>query len=75
MYRLHIDKLKDAAARQGDTTRAAIFRRTGISESSVYRILSGESQPDLNSALRLAVAYGIAVEDLMELANTDSVVA
>nr|WSS66785.1 helix-turn-helix transcriptional regulator [Streptomyces sp. NBC_01177] len=66
MYRLRIDKLWKIAAEHGDTTRVAIHRRTGIAESSVYRILSGTSQPDLNSALRIAEAYGVRVEELME---------
>lgn len=66
MYRLRINKLWEIAAEHGDTTRVAIHRRTGIAESSVYRYVSGESQPDLNSALRLAATYGVHVEDLME---------
>ncbi|WP_328721787.1 helix-turn-helix transcriptional regulator [Streptomyces sp. NBC_00247] len=66
MYRLRIDKLRQIAAEHGDTTKHAIHRRTGIAESSCHRILNGQSQPDLNSALRLAAAYGVSVEELME---------
>ncbi|MZF56885.1 helix-turn-helix domain-containing protein [Streptomyces sp. SID5594] len=66
MYRLRVNRLREIAAQHGDTSPAAIARRTGIAESSVYRILSGASQPDLNSALRLANAYEITVEELME---------
>ena len=66
MYRLRIEKLRKIAALHGDTNSGAIHRRTGIAESSVYRYVSGQSQPDLNSALRLAAAYGVFVEDLMQ---------
>lgn len=66
MYRLRIHRLREIAAQHGDTSPAAIARTTGIAESSVYRILSGASQPDLISALRLAAAYEITVEELME---------
>lgn len=66
MYRLRIDKLRTIAAEHGDTTIHAIHRRTGISRSSAYRILYGQQQPDLNSALLLATGYGVPLEDLME---------
>lgn len=59
MFRLDVPKLLEAARRHGDRNGAAIYRRTGIAESSVYRILNGETQPDLNSAMRLAEAYDI----------------
>ncbi|NUU22815.1 MAG: helix-turn-helix domain-containing protein, partial [Streptomycetaceae bacterium] len=41
-------------------------RRTGIAESSVYRILAGEAQPDLNSAMRLSEAYDLDIREVME---------
>lgn len=72
MYRLRVDRLWAIARQHGDTTRHAIYRRTGIPESSAYRILSGESQPGLNSVLRIAAAYGVTVEDLMELDADDA---
>lgn len=75
MYRLRIKTLLEIAAEHGDTNRAAIHRRTGIAESSVHRILSGQSQPDLNSALRIAEAYGVQVEDLMQRTGAESVPA
>lgn len=66
MFRLRIDKLREATATLGDTTGYAIAQRTGIAESSVYRFLAGAAQPDLNSMLRISDAYGTSVEDLME---------
>ncbi|MFI5525037.1 helix-turn-helix domain-containing protein [Streptomyces platensis] len=66
MYRLRIKALRDAATAEGDKTPYAISKRTGLSQSAAYRILSGESQPDLNSLLLLAETYGVTVESLME---------
>lgn len=66
MYRLRIKTLVDAAASKGDKTGYAIARRTGIAESSIYRLLNGEAQPDLISALRLGEAYDVTVEELMQ---------
>jgi transcriptional regulator with XRE-family HTH domain len=69
VYRLRVDKLRETTAIYGDTTGYAIAQRTGISESSVYRYLSGSAQPDLNSMLRISEAYEVHVEDLMERAQ------
>lgn len=66
MFRLDIAKVLEVAESRGDKTRAAIWRRTGITESSVYRILNGETQPDLNSAMRLAEAYDIDLRDYIK---------
>lgn len=66
MYRLDIPKLVEAAKAHGDDTGAKIFRRTGIAESSVYRILNGETQPDLNSAMRLAEAYDVDLRTVIK---------
>ncbi|MEV7112396.1 helix-turn-helix transcriptional regulator [Streptomyces anulatus] len=72
MYRLRIQRLREIAAQHGDTSPAVIARTTGIAESSVYRILSGASQPDLISALRIATAYDTTVEELMELVSSEA---
>jgi DNA-binding phage protein len=66
VFRLDIPKVLEVAARHGDKTRADILRRTGINESSVYRILAGETQPDLNSAMRLAEAYDVDLRDVIK---------
>ncbi|MFI8351228.1 helix-turn-helix transcriptional regulator [Streptomyces sp. SID4982] len=66
VFRLDVTKLLEATTAHGDRTGAAIYRRTGIAESSVYRILNGETQPDLNSAMRLAETYGIDLRDVIK---------
>ena len=57
VFRLDVQKLLEIAAAAGDTTGYAISRRAGIPESSAYRYLNGDGQPDLNSAMRLAETY------------------
>ncbi|WP_328846163.1 helix-turn-helix domain-containing protein [Streptomyces sp. NBC_00258] len=66
MFRLNVDKLLEMTEARGDGSGYKISRRTGIAESSVYRILSGEAQPDLNSAMRLVEAYDLDIRKLME---------
>lgn len=66
MFRLDTKKLLEIALRHGDATGYAISRRTGIPESSAYRYLSGEGQPDLNSAMRLAETYDIDLRDVIK---------
>lgn len=66
MFRLDVAKLLEATAEHGDNTGAKISRRTGIAESSVYRILNEETQPDLNSAMRLAETYDINLRTVIK---------
>jgi len=66
VFRLDVPKLLAAASAHGDKTGYAIHRRTGISESSAYRILNGETQPDLNSAMRLAEAYDVDLRTVIK---------
>jgi transcriptional regulator with XRE-family HTH domain len=66
VYRLNVARLLEKTQQQGDTTGYAIARRSGISESSAYRILAGDAQPDLNSAMRLAEAYDLDIREVME---------
>lgn len=66
VFRLDTAKILEVAERHGDKTRAAIYRRTGIAESSVYRILDGATQPDLNSAMRIAEAYDLDLRTVIK---------
>lgn len=66
MFRLDISKLREIAERHGGGTGYAIARRAGIPESSAYRYLSGEAQPDLNSAMRIAEAYDIDLRTVIK---------
>lgn len=66
MYRLNVRKLLDIAWKHGDKTPYAVAKRTGINTSSTYRILAGQTQPDLISALRLAQAYDLDIRTVMD---------
>lgn len=72
MYRLNVGKLLNATSGAGDSTGYAIARRSGISESSMYRYLNGEAQPDLNSAMRLIEAYDLDIRTLMERVQVEA---
>lgn len=65
MYRLDVRRLLEITAAHGDSTGYAISRRTGISESSMYRFLGDAAQPDLNSAMRLSETYDVDLRCLM----------
>ncbi|MGW7495418.1 helix-turn-helix domain-containing protein [Streptomyces luteogriseus] len=66
VYRLNVAELLKHTATRGDKTGYKIHRRTGIAQSAVYRILAGEAQPDLNSAMRLSEAYDLDIREVME---------
>jgi len=66
MYRLNVTRLRAIAEEHGDHSAYAIAKRTGVNTSSAYRILSGESQPDLISALRIAETYDLDIRTVME---------
>lgn len=66
MYRLLPHRLREAAASKGDHTGYAIAKRTGLAESTISRLLSGQQQPGVNTLLRLSRAYGVSTDDLME---------
>ncbi|MBQ1122585.1 helix-turn-helix domain-containing protein [Streptomyces sp. B15] len=66
MYRLRVRTLLSAAEKLGDTTGYAIAQRSGVPESSVSRIVRGQSQPGVISLLRLCRTYGLDIDDLIE---------
>ena len=71
MYQLNVTKLRKKAREAGDKSGYAIQKRTGINDSTVYRILRGAAQPDLITALRLSVVYGFDLRDVMDDAEAD----
>ncbi|MGW1840587.1 helix-turn-helix domain-containing protein [Streptomyces sp. NPDC002067] len=66
LYRLNFPTLLRAAAACGDTSAYAISRRSGVPESSLSRWRRGKTQPGSISLLRLARAYGLAIDDLIQ---------
>nr|WP_237540262.1 helix-turn-helix transcriptional regulator [Streptomyces sp. SID4917] len=72
---MSVSKLLEKTLAVGDGTGYAISRRAGISESSAYRILAGEAQPDLNTAMRLAETYDLDLRKIMKRIEIESVAA
>jgi transcriptional regulator with XRE-family HTH domain len=66
VYRLNVARLREVAQQHGDRSAYAIAKRTGVNVSSAYRIHSGEAQPDLINALRIADAYDVDIRTLMD---------
>ena len=66
VFRLDVPALLRAVKARGDHTQAAIARRTGIAESSVSRYLRGETQPDLNCAMRLDEQYDLDLRGVIK---------
>ena len=72
MYQLNVTKLRAKAGEHGDRSGYAIQKRTGINDSTVYRILRGAAQPDLITALRLSEAYDFDIRDVMDEVTDDT---
>ena len=66
MYRLRIDKLRDAARAKGDTSGYAIAQRTGLSEPSISKLLRGKTRPGVETLLTFRRVYGGTVDELIE---------
>lgn len=69
MYELNVNKLREKALKHGDKSGHAIQKRTGINQTTVYRILRGAAQPDLITALRLSVIYDFDIRDVMDVVD------
>lgn len=65
-YRLHVERLRSAAAARGDHTSYAIFKRTGIAQSTLSRLRRGIARPAAETLLVLSSAYGLSVDELIE---------
>ncbi|MFI8360777.1 helix-turn-helix domain-containing protein [Streptomyces sp. NPDC085612] len=66
MYRLHLERLRDAAQQHGDTTGYAIAKRTGLAESHISKLLNRRSKPHVETLLVLKRTYGGTVDQYIE---------
>lgn len=71
MHRLNVSKLRNEARKLDDKSGHAIQKRTGINQTTVYRILRGDAQPDLITALRLSITYDFDIRDVMDEIGDD----
>lgn len=63
-------RLKDLRLRN-EVTLAALTESTGISMSTLSRLESGQRKPTLELLLPLARAYGVTLDELVEVPQTD----
>ncbi|KUF18408.1 helix-turn-helix domain-containing protein [Streptomyces silvensis] len=66
MYRLNTNKLRQKLKEHGNPTGHTIQTRAGVSQTTSYRILRGEAQPDLITAMRLSVTFDFDLRDVMD---------
>ncbi|MET9506885.1 helix-turn-helix transcriptional regulator [Streptomyces flavidovirens] len=69
-YRLCGARLAQAAAAKGDLSSYAIAKRTGLNQTTLSRNRRGMVQPAAKTLLILATAYGLSVDDLIEVNET-----
>jgi transcriptional regulator with XRE-family HTH domain len=75
------DALRRAAVAAGDVgaggqlNYSRIARRANVDTATVSRVHRRISAPDLRTAFRLAWAYGLTIEDLIEVCAEQSVLA
>jgi transcriptional regulator with XRE-family HTH domain len=62
-YELDIDRLRDAAAHMGDSSGYAIAQRTGLTETTVSRLLRRKVRPTVGTLLVLRRVYGFTLDD------------
>ncbi|MFD5571955.1 helix-turn-helix domain-containing protein [Streptomyces cadmiisoli] len=69
--RLHADRLRERAKAHGDESDHSIAQRTGVTASTLSRLLSGRTTPSAESLVALADAYGIPIDDLVQRPETE----
>ena len=72
-YRLHADRLTEAAETKGDRSSYAIAKRTGLSQDTIGRLRKGHAEPTVGSLMILAQTYGVPVEELVEIQDDEPV--
>jgi transcriptional regulator with XRE-family HTH domain len=74
-HRLNIANLREAAREFGDHTDYAIAKRTGVSKSTVSRLVNNECQPNAATQNRFLDAYKLPINKLMTVDESDQVAA
>ncbi|MGW3971110.1 helix-turn-helix domain-containing protein [Streptomyces ardesiacus] len=63
--RLCAQALLDRAREHGDKLDIEIARRVRLTQSTVSRLLTGQTTPSLSSLVALRAAYGISLDELV----------
>lgn len=74
-HRLNIRNLREAARELGDLTDYAIAKRTGVGKSTISRLANGVCQPNAATQNRFLDTYGLPINKLMTVDDTDQVAA
>ena len=69
MHRINATALRAAAVQAGDTSAYAIAKRTGLSQATLSRLLSGKQMPGRRSTTRLCITYRMTMQELLEQAE------
>jgi transcriptional regulator with XRE-family HTH domain len=65
-YRLNVARLREAAARRGDTSNYKIMKRTGISTSALSRLANQLVEPTVTTLKRFMTFYDLTIEELLQ---------
>lgn len=63
--RLRTDVLRDKAGEAGDSTDAEIAERAGVNQSTISRLLAGETKPSVRTLYALSGAYDVPMNELL----------
>lgn len=74
-HRLNIQNLREAAASLGDDSYYAIAKRTGLGETTVWRLMTGKCQPRAGTQGQLIKVYRLPIGQLMTDDDEESVAA
>lgn len=64
-HQFNAKNFKIAAAAAGDTTRYAMAKRTGLSQSTIARLLDGHCQPGTATQRKILSVYALTINELM----------
>ncbi len=68
--KVHLKRFRFEA---GEMTQQALADRVGVTRQTIISIERGKYKPSIELALRLARVFGVSVEALFELDETDEV--
>jgi transcriptional regulator with XRE-family HTH domain len=64
-HRFNAKNFEAAAAAAGDTSRYAMAKRTGLSPSTITRLIKGDCQPGTETQAKILQVYALTVSQLM----------
>lgn len=70
-YRLNADALRKIATANGDDSNRKICARSGVHETTLSFLMNGHRRPSLDAVLALSSAYGLTVNDLLQVGEAE----